>query len=213
MGLHKVVWSQNGTLGIRSLTFLLSCHFAISRVLILFTVQDDLPPHHTPVSRKQRRGSRHTSLSFEDTSQEPVASCSLTHSWSAFSHMAITLLMETGKCSFYSRQPYGQLKIWCLLFIFGFQQFDFDVPMHNFFSYLFRLEFLKPFESKTLCLLLSFGTFHPLFLQIVFLAHSFPPGTPITCIFDILLLHYLLPSLLTSQIFYSLCFFRLNNFY
>lgn len=118
---------------IRSLTFLLSCHFAISRVLILFIVQDDLPPHHTPVSRKQRRGSRHTSLFFKDTSQESVASFSLTHSWSAFSHMAITLLMETGKCSFYSRQPYGQLKIWCLLFNFGFQQFDFDVPMHNFF--------------------------------------------------------------------------------
>lgn len=48
--LHEVI--QKGTVWFRSPRFLFSCHFAISRVLVLFTVQDDLSPHHTPVIRK-----------------------------------------------------------------------------------------------------------------------------------------------------------------
>lgn len=126
-------------------------------------------------AEKQKRGKRCTSLLFKDTFQELYASLSL-----ILSPMATVIGKATRKQSFYFRQPYSQLKIWSLLFTCGFQWFDYDVLMHIFFSCLSCLKQSKFLDSENLCLLPNSGTFHSLFLQIVFLAHSFPPGTPIT---------------------------------
>lgn len=68
------------------------------------------------------------------------------------------------------------------------------------------LGFSKLLESENLCLLLNFGTLQSLFLQIAFLTHSFPSGTPIICKLDLLLLHDLTLRLLIFLIFWSLCF-------
>ena len=134
---------------------------------------------------RQKKGRRCTSLFFRDTSQKLCSLLSLTYTWSTLSHMATSHCKVNWEMQFLSQapmQPAGNLEsplyLWFPVVL---------IRMHlwKFSSDLCCLGFSKLLSSKNLHLFPNFGTFHLLFLQ-GFLAHSFPPGTPIACIFDLL---------------------------